>query len=100
MAVERVKGLSNSVQVVAGNVATAEAAKALADAGADAIKVGIGPGSICTTRIVAGVGVPQLTRDHRCGRGGGARPAFRSSPTAASAPRATSPRRWPRARRR
>ena len=60
-AVERVKGLSNSVQVVAGNVATYDAARALADAGADAIKVGIGPGSICTTRIVAGVGVPQLT---------------------------------------
>ncbi|RST30797.1 IMP dehydrogenase [Sphingomonas ginkgonis] len=60
-AVERVKSASNRVQVVAGNVATAEAAKALADAGADAIKVGIGPGSICTTRIVAGVGVPQLT---------------------------------------
>ena len=61
VAVERVKSLSNSVQVVAGNVATADAAKALADAGADAIKVGIGPGSICTTRIVAGVGVPQLS---------------------------------------
>jgi IMP dehydrogenase len=60
-AVERVKTLSNSVQVIAGNVATAEAARALADAGADAVKVGIGPGSICTTRIVAGVGVPQLT---------------------------------------
>jgi IMP dehydrogenase len=60
-AVERVKGLSNSVQIVAGNVATAEATRALVDAGADAIKVGIGPGSICTTRIVAGVGVPQLT---------------------------------------
>ena len=60
-AVERAKTISNSVQVVAGNVATAEAAKALADAGADAIKVGIGPGSICTTRIVAGVGVPQLS---------------------------------------
>jgi len=60
-AVERVKSVSNSVQVVAGNVATADAAKALANAGADAIKVGIGPGSICTTRIVAGVGVPQLT---------------------------------------
>ncbi|WP_310468794.1 IMP dehydrogenase [Sphingomonas sp.] len=60
-AVERMKKLSNSVQVIAGNVATADAAKALADAGADAIKVGIGPGSICTTRIVAGVGVPQLT---------------------------------------
>jgi len=60
-AVERVKGLSNSVQIIAGNVATGEATKALVDAGADAIKVGIGPGSICTTRIVAGVGVPQLT---------------------------------------
>jgi IMP dehydrogenase len=59
--VARVKALSNSVQVVAGNVATAEATKALIDAGADAVKVGIGPGSICTTRIVAGVGVPQLT---------------------------------------
>ena len=60
-AVERVKALSNAVQVIAGNVATGDAAKALIDAGADAIKVGIGPGSICTTRIVAGVGVPQLT---------------------------------------
>ncbi len=60
-AVERVKSLSNSIQIVAGNVATAEATRALADAGADAVKVGIGPGSICTTRIVAGVGVPQLT---------------------------------------
>jgi IMP dehydrogenase len=60
-AVERVKRLSNAVQVVAGNVATAEATRALIDAGADAVKVGIGPGSICTTRIVAGVGVPQLT---------------------------------------
>ena len=60
-AVSRIKRLSNAVQVVAGNIATAEGAKALIDAGADAIKVGIGPGSICTTRIVAGVGVPQLT---------------------------------------
>jgi IMP dehydrogenase len=60
-AVERVKRLSNSVEVVAGNIATAEAARALIGAGADGIKVGIGPGSICTTRIVAGVGVPQLT---------------------------------------
>ena len=60
-AVERVKRLSNSVQLIAGNVATAEATKALIDAGADGVKVGIGPGSICTTRIVAGVGVPQLT---------------------------------------
>jgi IMP dehydrogenase len=60
-AVERVKTLSNSTQVVAGNIATADAARALVDAGADAIKVGIGPGSICTTRVIAGVGVPQLT---------------------------------------
>jgi IMP dehydrogenase len=60
-AVTRIKKRSNAVQVVAGNVATAAGAKALIDAGADAIKVGIGPGSICTTRIVAGVGVPQLT---------------------------------------
>jgi len=60
-AVERVKRISNSVQVIAGNVATAEATRALIDAGADGIKVGIGPGSICTTRVVAGVGVPQLT---------------------------------------
>jgi IMP dehydrogenase len=60
-AVERIKRESNRVQVVAGNVATYDAARALIDAGADAVKVGIGPGSICTTRIVAGVGVPQLT---------------------------------------
>ena len=59
--VGRVRKLSNYTQVIAGNVATADAARALIDAGADAIKVGIGPGSICTTRIVAGVGVPQLT---------------------------------------
>ncbi|HMA73111.1 MAG TPA: IMP dehydrogenase [Xanthobacteraceae bacterium] len=60
-AVGRIKRLSNAVQVVAGNVATGEGAKALIHAGADAVKVGIGPGSICTTRVVAGVGVPQLT---------------------------------------
>lgn len=60
-AVRRIKQRSNHVQVIAGNVATAAAARALIDAGADAIKVGIGPGSICTTRVVAGVGVPQLT---------------------------------------
>ncbi|MEA3535838.1 IMP dehydrogenase [Rhizobium sp. CC-YZS058] len=59
-AVTRVKTLSNSVRIMAGNVATADGTKALIDAGADAVKVGIGPGSICTTRIVAGVGVPQL----------------------------------------
>ena len=59
--VRRIKRESNYTQVAAGNVATADGAKALIDAGADAVKVGIGPGSICTTRIVAGVGVPQLT---------------------------------------
>ncbi|MFC4348343.1 IMP dehydrogenase [Kordiimonas lipolytica] len=59
--VAKIKKAFGNVQLVAGNVATAEAAKALIDAGADCIKVGIGPGSICTTRIVAGVGVPQLT---------------------------------------
>ncbi|GHD02781.1 IMP dehydrogenase [Novosphingobium pokkalii] len=65
-AVETIKKLSNDVQVIAGNVATAEATRALIDAGADGIKVGIGPGSICTTRIVAGVGVPQLTAIMEC----------------------------------
>jgi IMP dehydrogenase len=65
-AVSRIKRKSNKVQVIAGNVATAEGAKALIDSGADAIKVGIGPGSICTTRIVAGVGVPQLTAIMDC----------------------------------
>jgi len=60
-AVQRIKKLSNTTQVIAGNVATASGAQSLIDAGVDAIKVGIGPGSICTTRIVAGVGVPQLT---------------------------------------
>jgi len=60
-AVRQIKKLSNYAQVVAGNVATADAAKALIDVGVDAVKIGIGPGSICTTRMVAGVGVPQLT---------------------------------------
>ena len=69
-AVERVKRLSNAVQVVAGNVATADATRALIDAGADAVKVGIGPGSICTTRVVAGVGVPQLTAVMDCAEAG------------------------------
>ncbi|SFK23821.1 IMP dehydrogenase [Methylocapsa palsarum] len=64
--VARLKLASNKVALVAGNVATADGAKALIDAGADAIKVGIGPGSICTTRIVAGVGVPQLTAIMEC----------------------------------
>ncbi|CAI8435686.1 MAG: Inosine-5'-monophosphate dehydrogenase [Rhodobiaceae bacterium UBA7378] len=60
-AVSRIKSSSNQIQVMAGNVATGDGAKSLIDAGADAVKVGIGPGSICTTRVVAGVGVPQLT---------------------------------------
>ncbi len=70
-AVERAKALSNEVQIVAGNVATAEATKALIGAGADAVKVGIGPGSICTTRMVAGVGVPQLTAIMDCAEAAG-----------------------------
>jgi IMP dehydrogenase len=74
-AVERIKRESNRVQIIAGNVATYDGTKALIDAGADAVKVGIGPGSICTTRIVAGVGVPQLTaiaEAVRAARGSGA----------------------------
>lgn len=59
--VDRIKRISNAAQIIAGNIATKEAAQALIDAGADALKVGIGPGSICTTRIVAGVGMPQFT---------------------------------------
>ncbi|WP_281707728.1 IMP dehydrogenase [Phaeobacter italicus] len=70
-AVKRIKALSSKVQVVAGNVATAAATKALIDAGADAVKVGIGPGSICTTRMVAGVGVPQLTAIMDCAAAAG-----------------------------
>ncbi|WP_137700290.1 IMP dehydrogenase [Marimonas lutisalis] len=70
-AVGRVKKLSNEVQVIAGNVATSEATKALIAAGADAVKVGIGPGSICTTRMVAGVGVPQLTAIMECAAAAG-----------------------------
>ena len=60
-AVRDIKNLAGSAQVIAGNIATPDAAAALAEAGADAVKVGIGPGSICTTRVVAGVGVPQLS---------------------------------------
>ncbi|MCE8535942.1 IMP dehydrogenase [Ruegeria pomeroyi] len=70
-AVRRIKQQSNMVQVIAGNVATADATKALIDAGADAVKVGIGPGSICTTRMVAGVGVPQLTAIMDCAQAAG-----------------------------
>ncbi len=75
-AVKRAKTLSNEVQIIAGNVATAEATKALIDAGADAIKVGIGPGSICTTRMVAGVGVPQLTAIMDCAAAAGEVPVI------------------------
>ena len=70
-AVGRAKRISNEVQVIAGNVATAEATRALIDAGADAVKVGIGPGSICTTRMVAGVGMPQLTAVMDCAQAAG-----------------------------
>lgn len=73
-AVERIKRLSNEVQVLAGNVATAEGTRALIGAGADAVKVGIGPGSICTTRMVAGVGVPQLTAIMDCAQAAGETP--------------------------
>ena len=65
-AVAAIRRMSNYTQVIAGNVATAEAARALIDCGADAVKIGIGPGSICTTRVVAGVGVPQLTAVMEC----------------------------------
>src|SRR5208283_1730185 len=59
--VDQIRRMSNYTQVIVGNVATAEGARAVIEAGADAVKVGIGPGSICTTRMVAGVGVPQFT---------------------------------------
>ena len=75
-AVRRAKALSNEVQIVAGNVATGEATRALIDAGADAVKVGIGPGSICTTRMVAGVGVPQLTAIMDCAAAAGETPVI------------------------
>ncbi|WP_373504417.1 IMP dehydrogenase [Aestuariivirga sp.] len=68
--VTRLKAISNKVQIIAGNVATPEAVKALIDAGADAVKIGIGPGSICTTRVVAGVGVPQLSAIMECAEEG------------------------------
>jgi IMP dehydrogenase len=71
IAVKRAKDMFPDVQVVAGNVATGEATRALIDAGADAVKVGIGPGSICTTRMVAGVGVPQLTAIMDCAAAAG-----------------------------
>ena len=94
-AVTRAKKLSNSVRIMAGNVATADGTQALIDAGADAVKVGIGPGSICTTRIVAGVGVPQLSAIMSAVEKPPRSRASRSSPTAASNIPAISPRRWP-----
>ncbi|MCK5226762.1 MAG: IMP dehydrogenase, partial [Desulfobulbaceae bacterium] len=68
VALQRIKDTFSELQIVAGNVATAEGAEALIKAGADCVKVGVGPGSICTTRIVAGVGVPQMTAIHNCAR--------------------------------
>ena len=85
------------VDVVAGNVATAEATEALIELGVDAVKVGIGAGSICTTRIVAGIGVPMITSVARMRRRRPPGTTSRSSPTAASASPATSSRRWPSA---
>jgi IMP dehydrogenase len=96
---ERVRWIKRNhprTQVIGGNIATAAAARALVDSGADAVKVGIGPGSICTTRVVAGIGVPQITAVANVPRGSRAR-TCRSSPTEASATRETSPRRSPRA---
>ena len=75
-AVERAKKLSNEVQIVAGNVATGEGTRALIGAGADSVKVGIGPGSICTTRMVAGVGVPQLSAVINCAEAAGEVPVI------------------------
>ncbi|MBA85197.1 IMP dehydrogenase [Thalassobius sp. S69A] len=75
-AVKRAKSLSNEIQVIAGNVATGEATRALIESGADAVKVGIGPGSICTTRMVAGVGVPQLTAIMDCAKAAGDTPVI------------------------
>ncbi len=97
-AVRDLKRNFKGIEIVAGNVATGEAAAALIEAGADAVKVGIGPGSICTTRVVAGVGVPQITAIDDCVRGRRQARRAHASPTAASSTRATSSRRSPRAR--
>ncbi len=88
------KKLSNKVQIIGGNVATAEAVKALIDSGADAVKVGIGPGSICTTRVVAGVGVPQFSAIVECAEEG-AKQGVPIIADGASNSRATWRRRWP-----
>ena len=82
------------VQVIGGNVATRAGAQALVDAGADAVKVGVGPGSICTTRVVAGVGVPQVTAIHEAAKACGPAGVPLISATAACSTPATSPRRW------
>ncbi len=101
--VRTIKGMASvrdrGVQIIAGNIATAEAARDLVEAGADAVKVGIGPGSICTTRVVTGVGVPQITPSWRpCAAWANRAAMCRSSPTAACGTAATSPRRSRRAR--
>jgi len=95
--VRAVKAKLPNVQLLAGNVATYEGARDLIELGADGIKAGIGPGSICTTRVVTGAGVPQITAIAECARA--TREAVsRSSPTAASSIPATSPRPSPPAR--
>jgi IMP dehydrogenase len=96
--VHAVKGAFPKIDVIAGNIATAEGATALIKAGADGIKVGMGPASICTTRVVSGVGAPQLTAIADAVSVAAAR-ASRSSRTAASSSPATSRRRSPSARR-
>ena len=93
-AIATVKTQAARMQLIAGNVATYEGASDLIALGVDAIKVGIGPGSICTTRVVTGAGVPQITAICECA-GAPAAPASRSSPMAASSIPATSPRRSP-----
>ena len=80
------------IDVVAGNVATRDGARDLVAAGADAVKVGIGPGSICTTRVISGVGVPQVTAIYEASQAIKGTQRQRSSPTAAFATRETSPR--------
>ena len=84
---------ARGVEVIGGNVATRAGAQALVDAGADAVKVGVGPGSICTTRVVAGVGVPQITAIYEASKATRPGRASRSSATAACSTPATSPRR-------
>ena len=89
--IETVKSIKKrwDIDVVAGNVATAEGCRDLIAAGADAVKVGIGPGSICTTRVISGVGVPQITAIYEAAQAAAEARAFRSSPTAGFVIRAT-----------